>query len=139
MFQIDEVNEKIVDDTDTGKNDLLVDKNSSDVDNEIDDAMKDSSSIKYVHPIKHENQNCQAKEINYSFDSLHYKLNNSSPLESLDIEIGGNKIGRFSCGNHKLNLAVRHAIQLHKELSTILFNLNKSNSHIRNTINLNKV
>ncbi len=71
--------------------------------------------------------------------STQYDLTKGSPLDKLDIVIEGNQIIRFSCCNHKLNLALRLAFQLHSEFLNILFVLNKSNTHIRNTIALNKV
>ena len=114
---------------------------STEVDKEIDETIEDCNAVRYTHPIKREfKEDGQFEiEIDFEFDKHHYNLNRGSKLDTLYIEIVGNKISRFSCGNHKLNLALRHAIQLHDGLSTILFNLNKSNSHIRNTIKLNKV
>jgi hypothetical protein len=46
---------------------------------------------------------------------------------------------RFSCANHKLNLAVRHAIKMHQPLCNALKALNSANAHVRRCIQLNSV
>jgi len=72
------------------------------------------------------------------------EINNSSifksnQIDELNLQIGGNEIIRFSCACHKLNVSIRHAINLHDDFQLLLATLNKSSSHIRNTIKLNKV
>jgi hypothetical protein len=124
---------------DNSNDDFTVGIPNTEVDKEIEEAIIDCNSVRYTHPIKREFQDFQEAEIVVEFDQHHYNLNKGSPIEKLTIEIGGNKIARYSCGNHKLNLALRHAIQLQEGLSTVLYNLNKSNTHVRNTIKLNKV
>ena len=68
-----------------------------------------------------------------------YDISKGSPIEKLELKIGENDISRFHCGNHKLNVALRQAFELHVEFREILEQLNKSNSYIRNRIKLNKV
>ena len=46
---------------------------------------------------------------------------------------------RFSCSCHKLNLAIKHAINNQKYLLEIIKKLNESNSTIRNTIMINRI
>lgn len=74
---------------------------------------------------------------NYNFD-IHYDLSKGQPVKDLRINLGTNDLPRFSCGNHKLNLAVRDAISKHPEIKDIIFELEKSNSHIRRCIQLNR-
>ena len=119
--------------------DFSANRVSNDVDIEIDDAMADATSIKYINRIPNKIFQHEQPEIVFDDDYGQYDLSKGATLETLNIEIGANQITRYSCGNHKLNLAVRHAIQLHEELTSILFNINKCNSHLRNTIKLNKV
>jgi hypothetical protein len=69
-------------------------------------------------------------------DSSIYK---SNQIDELNLQIGGNEIIRFSCACHKLNVSIRRAINLHDDFKLLLATLNKSSSHIRNTIKLNKV
>ncbi|RNA38909.1 hypothetical protein BpHYR1_038624 [Brachionus plicatilis] len=66
-----------------------------------------------------------------------YDLTKGEPLSEKDVELGVNKVPRFSCACHKANLAVRHAISLHK-IGDDLKKLNLVNSHIRKSIQLNK-
>lgn len=83
-----------------------------------------------------ENNETLLCEIN---DEAFYDLTKGTPLESFTIKLGSDELPRFSCANHKLNLAVRHAIENHNELVNILQVLNKSNSHIRRSIQLNRI
>lgn len=70
--------------------------------------------------------------------SNQYSVENELLFEDLEITIGDNKITRYSCACHKLNIAVRHAISQHS-LSDILKSLNSSNRTIRKVIELNSV
>lgn len=56
-----------------------------------------------------------------------------APYEKLNIEIDNNSIKRFSCAAHKLNLAIRHAIELHPEFKALLANLGDFCSTMRNS------
>ncbi|RNA28431.1 hypothetical protein BpHYR1_011081 [Brachionus plicatilis] len=66
-----------------------------------------------------------------------YDLTKGEPLSEKEVELGVNKVPRFSCACHKANLAVRHAISMHK-IGDDLKKLNLVNSHIRKSIQLNK-
>ena len=59
--------------------------------------------------------------------------------ETLEIIFESNKIPRFCCACHKLNLAIRAAIDLHEPLKKILELLNKVNACIRRSIKLNQM
>jgi len=60
-------------------------------------------------------------------------VNSTAPFEKLEIKIDNNSIMRFSCAAHKLNLALRHAFELDDEFSSILTQLNKYCSGMRNS------
>ena len=53
--------------------------------------------------------------------------------------MGSDDIPRFSCGCHKINLAVRKAIRAHKPLLDILTTLNRSNAHFRKSCTFSSV
>ncbi len=50
----------------------------------------------------------------YAFD------NGGRTFEELSIKLGSSEIPRFSCANHKCNIAVRKAIKQHDHLTSIL-------------------
>jgi len=75
----------------------------------------------------------------YTTEQNNSQYDISNGIEELELKIGENDISRFHCGNHKLNVALRQAFELHVEFREILEQLNKSNSYIRNRIKLNKV
>ncbi len=66
-----------------------------------------------------------------------YDLTKGESLFEKAIELGINKVPRFSCACQKANLAVRHAISMHK-IGEDLKKLNLINTHIRKSIQLNK-
>jgi hypothetical protein len=118
--------------------DLLVDGNSSEVDREIDISLNDTNNLKYQHAVQYKISENEIEET-LNDEVNHYDSSIGALISFVHYQIDGNEIKRFSCGNHKLNLAIRHAIQAHEKVALMLFNLNKSNSHIRNRIKLNKV
>ena len=67
-----------------------------------------------------------------------YDLNKGQPLKKMSITLGSSDLPRFSCANHKLNLAVRHALSLHKPASDLINKLNACSSHIRRCIQKNR-
>lgn len=71
--------------------------------------------------------------------NLQYDFEKGAPIENKELRIIENKITRYSCAAHKLNIALRHAFELHDEFSNILVTLNKFNSHVRNTIEYSEV
>jgi hypothetical protein len=62
-----------------------------------------------------------------------------SPIRNLRIKLGSFDIPRFCCACHKLNLAVRHAIESHGSICKILSKINSSNATIRRSVRLNNV
>jgi O-phosphoseryl-tRNA(Cys) synthetase len=85
--------------------DLVAGVAEHEVDKEIDEAIEDCNSIKFSNRIHQKVVNDDSESININFDNLHNDSRKVSSLENLNIEIGGNQIIRYSCGNHKLNLA----------------------------------
>ena len=49
-----------------------------------------------------------------------YNQSSNRSLENLDLRIGGNQVSRFSCSEHKLNVALRHAFDLHQDFKSLL-------------------
>lgn len=103
-----------------------------DLQNELEEIKKDANSVTFnnvVH-IRNITQNSQTGsdivEENLAFDD--YDRNKGTPIENLNINLGSDDIPRFSCGCHKLNLAIRKAIKAHKPLVNILSKLNKANA-----------
>lgn len=56
-----------------------------------------------------------------------------------EIEIKSDKLPRFSCANHKLNLAVRRAIENNQSISSELKQLNKFVKKVRRSHNMNRI
>ncbi len=56
-----------------------------------------------------------------------------------EIEIQSDKLPRFSCANHKLNLAVRRAIENNQSVSSELKQLNKFVNKVRRSHNMNRI
>ena len=71
--------------------------------------------------------------VNIDYKSMYKR----TPIKNLGLTMGSDEIPRFCCANHKLNLSVRGAISIHEHLNETLKALNKSNSHIRRSIQLN--
>ncbi len=114
-----------------------------DLQNELEEIKKDANSVTFnnvVH-IRNITQNSQTGsdivEENLAFDD--YDRNKGTPIENLNINLGSDDIPRFSCGCHKLNLAIRKAIKAHKPLVNILSKLNKANAHFRRVCKLSKI
>ena len=97
--------------------------------------MADVITLNDNNSIEHEEDN----SIIYTTEQNNSQYDISNGIEELELKIGENDISRFHCGNHKLNVALRQAFELHVEFREILEQLNKSNSYIRNRIKLNKV
>jgi hypothetical protein len=77
------------------------------------------------------------ESINLDFDQF-YDFSKGQPIKNLELTIGSNDVPRFSCANHKLNLAVRHSLESHRIICQIILRITRQNSHIRNCINLNR-
>ena len=111
-----------------------------DVEVEISESLKCVNELAYTTRVK-----CINTETPFNFDkneidfNSQYDLGPGTPIEKLELTVGNNSIPRVSCAAHKLNVAVRQAFSLHNEFSLILSQLNKFNSEIRNSIELNKV
>ncbi|RNA44646.1 hypothetical protein BpHYR1_017604 [Brachionus plicatilis] len=75
------------------------------------------------------------KQIQYNDE---YDLTGGSPITELNLKIGSNKIPRFQCACHKLNFAIKHAIDNHAELSNLLKDFSVSNANFRRSIRISR-
>jgi hypothetical protein len=76
----------------------------------------------------------QSSNTNFDFSSMY----ESMPITDFKINLGTSDLPLFNCANHKLNLATRAAISIHRPLVKILKDLNKINSSIRRSVQLNR-
>ena len=95
-----------------------------------------SIEFEQIVEISQTNQS-NVEEIDYDFDQ-HYDLSRGTPMTNLEIRLGSSILPRYSCACHKLDLAIRHALEKHLTVCNIIRRLSNSNSHIRRCINLNR-
>jgi len=76
----------------------------------------------------------QSSNTNFDFSSMY----ESMPIPDFKINFGTSDLPLFNCVNQKLNLATRAAISIHRPLVDILKDLNKINSSIRQSVQLNR-
>ena len=68
--------------------------------------------MKFSYPVKFEAKDNNGNITIPDLDNLNeYDLTKGSSATNLDIVIDGDQIVRYSCCNHKLNLALQHAFQ----------------------------
>ena len=83
--------------------------------------MNKSIILNSINESKFENQiqmdNVQTESNDKPIEIDYESLFKQEPFKILKISFGSNEIWRFSCANHKLNLAVRGAISIHQELT----------------------
>ncbi len=60
-------------------------------------------------------------------------------MNKLTINLGTNKLPRFSCACHKCNLSVRYAIRNYVPLCSILIKLTRFAGSIKHSINIMKI
>lgn len=114
----------------------------SSTDDDINEIFQEFQSIKFQNEVSFNGQNRTRIANNSDAIQLEkiteYDLSKGEPLTERELELGVNKIPRFSCACHKANLAVRHAISMH-QIGEDLKKLNTANAHTRKSIELNKV
>lgn len=59
--------------------------------------------------------------------------------QGYETKLNDTKMYGFRCANHKMNIAIREAIKMHQPILDQLKKLNKSNSHVRRSIELNSI
>ena len=111
---------------------------------ELDTVDNDINRLEFIKTIKLKDPSDlidQARlNISYDYDfNQYYDLNKGKPLKNLSIKLGSDELPRFSCANHKLNLAVRHAISMHPQFTEIIETLKSTISHIRRSIQTNRI
>ncbi len=111
------------------------DKDISNVNVEVESVLKSLNDIEFQNEITltEEPRNFDDTHFEFNFDSQYERR----PYETLKINFGSADLPRFSCANHKLNVAVRGAISIHHKFTQILKDLNKANSKIRRSVQLN--
>ncbi|CAF0713084.1 unnamed protein product [Brachionus calyciflorus] len=110
----------------------------SNVQMEVTEITNEINSLTFTSNISFDVKNeSSIEEIELDFERF-YDLNKGQPINNLTLKIGSNELPRFSCSCHKLNLAVRHAMESHITICNIIRRINNSNSHIRRSINLNR-
>ena len=67
-----------------------------------------------------------------------FGVGGGQPFKDLDIQLGTSKLPRYSCANHKANIAVRLALKLCGPIVTILIRLSKYASRMRKSVNLSR-
>ena len=131
-------------------NNPIIDKNASidKVDDEINDiviedivpletALKARMSLELVSEDNYEDNDANENDAN---DNDHYNLDGLNQLIStLELEIGSNKIKRFSCANHKFNIAFRNTVKSDKRLQKIIALLSKCSKSSHKSYKIAKV
>ena len=107
----------------------------SSIDTEIDASLLELNNLKFTYSIKINAVSSQDEEIEFDLSQMHtlYDETKGQPIENLNIELENNPIKRFSCAAHKLNLALRHAFELHHEFNSLIDELSSFCSTMRNS------
>ena len=106
------------------------------VEKEVCEITNDAETQTFLNPIQLSDINQSSYE-EVTFDDMElYDLSKGEPINDLSLKIGGDEYPRYSCACHKLNLAIRHALAKHNTVCSIIRRINKSNAHIRRSINL---
>lgn len=61
------------------------------------------------------------------------------PINDLKLEIRSKKVPRYSCANHKLNLAIRKSIKDHEKLNNLLKTMSKYASSSKKKLELARI
>jgi len=109
---------------------------------EIRNMIEDLRELKFKDPVVLQASASETEELELDFthsDECIYDLTKGEPIKDLIIELGTNRLPRFQCCCHKLNVAVRTAIERSSEISDILRKLCRSNAHIRRSITTSNI
>lgn len=68
-----------------------------------------------------------------------YDEHDDIDLNRLEIELGSSKLPRFSCANHKLNLAIKTAISKNNIMKIDIRKANSFIASVRKSHNLNRI
>lgn len=108
------------------------------IDDEVNINIESVNDIEFQNPISYSREPTfdlnQSSNTNFDFSSMY----ESMPITDFKINLGTSDLPLFNCANHKLNLATRAAISIHRPLVDLLKNLNKINSSIRRSVQLNR-
>lgn len=121
---------------------IWLDKDFTSVDEEIEQIQRDASSVTFTSPINvlRQRLNFSEEELQtnyeFTFDAMY-----TVPRENRSqfvIQMGGDDVPRFSCACHKLNIAIKSAIESQATILRDLRLLNSTNVGIRKSIQLNE-
>ena len=116
-------------------NNESIEKDANTVDIEINTINKDSNSLEYGTKVTlmDEARSLNDTIVDFNFGSHYQKM----PHESFQINFGSDYLPRFSCANHKLNIAVRGARleNLTRWFSAYLMLLSVKKEYDRNMFN----
>ncbi len=118
----------------------ISDSNVSPLDLEIREIITDLNELTFAERIGINTSNrISVEPETIQFSDSEYNLEKGYPVKDLEIELGTSKLPRFQCACHKLNIAVRLAIEKSPEISEILKSLCCSNAQVRRSISLSHV
>jgi len=108
-------------------------------DDEIDEIFEDIKPLEKLNVTSteeiEENNNEDDDTNENDKDEDQYNLSNGNELiNELTLVVGSSKYPRFSCANHKINIATRKAIKSNKQLIKIVAKLNKFSSHTHQSV-----
>ncbi len=110
----------------------ISDSNVSPLDLEIREIITDLNELTFAERIGINTSNrISVEPETIQFSDSEYNLEKGYPVKDLEIELGTSKLPRFQCACHKLNIAVRLAIEKSPEISEILKSLCCSNAQVR--------
>ena len=103
------------------------------INNEIENLINESNYISFNNPIP------EASVDNDTDMLAHLVEHTYDQGQGYEMTLNDTKIYGFRCANHKMNIAIREAIKMHQPILDLLKKLNKSNSHVRRSIELNSI
>ena len=111
------------------------------IDNEIEKLSTQLNNFTYSRKIILENTITQFEPRTTPVDQerLIYDLSTRKLYNDLELVIGDNKIPRFSCACHKLNITIQNAIENQHHLKDAINKLSSFASSCRNSISLSTV
>lgn len=88
----------------------------SKIDEELNAFDDELNKLKLTHKVEYSQSSIDdidGEQIGIINDNVLYELRGNAIIKYLNIKLGSSELPRFSCVSHKLNLAIRHAINNH--------------------------
>jgi hypothetical protein len=134
---------------DESEDDEEIDDSDDDHDNESDDdpevietekeLRSDDFFSKKIQTSKRQAQSNAEKQVAVEDFLSEYNLNKGSLVTEQNLEIGSNKVARYNCAAHKMNLVIRKAIKRNPHLSKLLISLSKLKTNVKKSIHKSKL